>query len=121
MSITSASSERSLGILGSGAQRNVFQNSEASHSEFCGADRLRLSAIEPPSERKLKDASAKRNGMYEANSLIATMSSDLMDKSSQAFSPGAKTMVSTLPELDYIWQYEYIPFLVLLNYLSYLD
>ncbi|KAM0912614.1 hypothetical protein ACQ4PT_012689 [Festuca glaucescens] len=227
VSVTSTSSERSLGILGSGSQRNVFQNSEASHwddkinyppslrldassssrtvhcqrcneaghsTQFCGADRLRLSAIKPPSERNLKDAPAKRNVTSEANSLVATentsrldqsehilkcgpyhdpvyrtkemlsnsfshvqessqlymrtdeqdlrnslstsiskastdynnlkfkecqavlamarryvhssstMSSDLMDKLSQAFLPGDKTIVSTVPELDYIWQ-----------------
>jgi hypothetical protein len=45
----------------------------------------------------------------------STMSSDLMDKLSQALSPGDKTIVSTVPELDYIWQYEYLTFLVLLN------
>lgn len=228
VSITSTCSERSLGILGSGAQRNVFQNSEASHWDdntndppslrlgasssnrtvycqrcnevghstlFCGADRLRSSSINPPSERSFKDASAKRNGTPEANSLVATentfrlgdqsehilkcgpyhdpihrtkdmlstsfshvqepsqlylrtnqqdlryssstsistasteysslkfkerravspvtgrpvhgsstMSSDLMDKLSQAFSPGDTKVVSTVPELDYIWQ-----------------
>lgn len=111
MGITSTSSERSLGILCSGAQRSVFQNSEASHSD------------------DLKDASAKRNGLSEAHSLVgrsihsrSTVSSDLMDKLSQGFSPGDKTIVSTAPELDYIWQYEYPTFLVLLNYLlSYLD
>ncbi|KAM0851073.1 hypothetical protein ACQ4PT_052660 [Festuca glaucescens] len=187
VSVASTSSGRSLGILGSGAQRNVFQNSEASHwddkincplslildasssspagycqrcneaghsTQFCGADRLRLSAIKPPIERNLKDASAKRIVTSEANSLepsqlymrtdeqdlrnslsISTnkastvnnilkfkecqavsavarrsvhsssnMSSDLMDKLSQAFLPGDKTIVSTVPELDYIWQ-----------------
>ncbi|XP_047047495.1 uncharacterized protein LOC124652519 isoform X2 [Lolium rigidum] len=161
VSVTSTSSPRSLGILGSGSQRNVFQNSEASHwddkinyppslrldassssrvvhrqrcneaghsTQFCGADTLRLSAIKPPSERNLKDVPAKRNVTSEANSLVATentsrlgdqaisavgrrsvhssstMSSDLMDKLSQAFLPGDKTIVSTVPELDYIWQ-----------------
>ncbi|CAM0949997.1 unnamed protein product [Alopecurus aequalis] len=159
VSITPTSSERSLGILGSGAQIN-FQNSGASHSDdkrndppslrlgasssnraihcqrcnepghstqFCGADRLRLSAIEPSGERNLKDASAKRNGISEANRLVATentsrldqsehilkcgpihssstMPSDLMDTLSQSFKPGDKTIVSTIPELDYIWQ-----------------
>jgi hypothetical protein len=240
VSVTSTSSLRSLGILGSGSQRNVFQNSEASHwddkinyppslrldassssrvvhcqrcneaghsTQFCGADTLRLSAIKPPSERNLKDVPAKRNVTSEANSLVgtentsrlgdqsdhilkcgpyhntvyrtkemlsnsfshaqessqlymrtddqdlrnslsssiskastgynnlkfkecqaisavgrrsvhssSTMSSDLMDKLSQAFLPGDKTIVSTVPELDYIWQYEYLTFLVLLNY-----
>jgi hypothetical protein len=46
----------------------------------------------------------------------STMSSDLMDKLSQSFSPGDKTIVSTVPELDYIWQYEYLTALVLLDY-----
>jgi hypothetical protein len=104
VSITSTSSGRCLGILGSGAQRNVFQNedshwddkindplslrlgasssnsanhcqrcNEAGHcTQFCSADRLCLSAIKPRSERNLKDASAKRNGTSEANSLVAT-------------------------------------------------
>lgn len=34
----------------------------------------------------------------------STISSDPMDKSSRGFSPVDKTIVSTVPELDYIWQ-----------------
>lgn len=48
-----------------------------------------------------------------------TMPSDRRDESAQAFSTGDEPMASTVPELDWIWQYEYsflsIPYVELLT------
>ncbi|XP_040246761.1 ASI1-immunoprecipitated protein 2 isoform X3 [Aegilops tauschii subsp. strangulata] len=120
---------------------NMSASSNSGHfTQFCGVDKLGLSAMKPLSERNLKDASAKRNKMSEATEKAtsrladqsdrilkcgpyhdpvyrpkdmssgrsvpssSTISSDPMDKSSRGFSPVDKTIVSTVPELDYIWQ-----------------
>ncbi|KAM3277651.1 hypothetical protein ACQJBY_045507 [Aegilops geniculata] len=120
---------------------NMSASSNSGHfTQFCGVDKLGLSAMKPLSERNLKDASAKRNKTSEATEKAtsrsadqsdrilkcgpyhdpvyrpkdtssgrsvpssSTISSDPMDKSSRGFSPVDKTIVSTVPELDYIWQ-----------------
>uniref|UniRef100_A0A8I6YKZ5 PHD-type domain-containing protein n=1 Tax=Hordeum vulgare subsp. vulgare TaxID=112509 RepID=A0A8I6YKZ5_HORVV len=145
---------------------NISASSNSGHfTQFCGVDKLGLSAMKPLSERNLKDASAKRNKMSEATEKVtsrsagqsdhilkcgpyhdpdqdlrsssstsmrtastdysslkfkdcravsavtgrsvpssSTISSDPIDKSSRGFSPVDKTIVSTVPELDYIWQ-----------------
>uniref|UniRef100_A0A8R7UIT2 AIPP2-like SPOC-like domain-containing protein n=2 Tax=Triticum urartu TaxID=4572 RepID=A0A8R7UIT2_TRIUA len=120
---------------------NMSASSNSGHfTQFCGVDKLGLSAMKPLSERNLKDASAKRNKTSEATEKAtsrsadqsdrilkcgpyhdpvyrpkdtssgrsvpssSTISSDPMDKSSRGFSPLDKTIVSTVPELDYIWQ-----------------
>ncbi|KAF7060635.1 hypothetical protein CFC21_067415 [Triticum aestivum] len=120
---------------------NMSASSNSGHfTQFCGVDKLGLSAMKPLSERNLKDASAKRNKTSEATEKAtsrsadqsdrilkcgpyhdpvyrpkdtssgrsvpssSTISSDPMDKSSRGFSPLDKAIVSTVPELDYIWQ-----------------
>ncbi|VAI35945.1 hypothetical protein VPH35_092137 [Triticum aestivum] len=120
---------------------NMYGTSNSGHfTQFCGVDKLGLSAMKPLSERNLKDASAKKNKTSEATEKAtsrsadqsdrilkcgpyhdtvyrpkdtssgrsvpssSTISSDLMDKSSRCFSPVDNTIVSTVPELDYIWQ-----------------
>ena len=120
---------------------NMSASSNSGHfTQFCGVDKLGLSAMKPLSERNLKDASAKKNKTSEATEKAtsrsadqsdrilkcgpyhdpvyrpkdtssgrsvpssSTISSDPMDKSSRGFSPVDKTIVSTVPELDYIWQ-----------------
>jgi hypothetical protein len=105
---------------------------EAGHStQFCAVDKLRLSAIKPLSERNLKEAASnKRNITSETGTLVATESTTCRsadkseqilkcgayqnsipnhrkDESCQVFSAGDEQIASTLPELDYIWQYEY--------------
>lgn len=104
VSVTSTSSPRSLGILGSGSQRNVFQKT-------CSQQ---FTAVHSRGQKTCSQqfTAVGRRPVHSSS----TMSSDLMDKLSQAFLPGDKTIVSTVPELDYIWQYEYLTFLVLLNY-----
>jgi hypothetical protein len=135
--------ERSLsGILASGAQRKVIQNSDPSHqgtkikdvtgfrqgasssrcchrynevghsTQICAVDKLRVSAVKSLSERNMKDVSAKRIRTSETSTSEAVdnscnMPSDRRDESAQALSSGDEPMTSTVPELDWIWQYEY--------------
>ncbi|XP_051186861.1 ASI1-immunoprecipitated protein 2 isoform X2 [Lolium perenne] len=92
VSVTSTSSPRSLGILGSGSQRNVFQKT-------CSQQ---FTAVHSRGQKTCSQqfTAVGRRPVHSSS----TMSSDLMDKLSQAFLPGDKTIVSTVPELDYIWQ-----------------
>uniref|UniRef100_A0A0E0MLY5 PHD-type domain-containing protein n=1 Tax=Oryza punctata TaxID=4537 RepID=A0A0E0MLY5_ORYPU len=103
-STTVSSAEKSSGILGSGAQRKIIQNTDPAHrddkvkdptslrpggssinrtmrcqrcneaghfTQFCSVDKLSLSAVRPMSERNMKDFSAKRNKTCEVTNMIA--------------------------------------------------
>jgi hypothetical protein len=120
---------------------------EAGHStQFCAVDKLSLSAIKPLSEQNLNEASNKRNTTSETSNLVATekttcrsadqseqilkcgayqssMQNYHSDGSHQVFSSGDEQIASTVPELNYIWQYEYsslsISFMQLFTYFAF--
>uniref|UniRef100_A0A453LMI1 PHD-type domain-containing protein n=1 Tax=Aegilops tauschii subsp. strangulata TaxID=200361 RepID=A0A453LMI1_AEGTS len=60
---------------------NMSASSNSGHfTQFCGVDKLGLSAMKPLSERNLKDASAKRNKMSEATEKATSRLADQSDR-----------------------------------------
>lgn len=99
-------------------------------TQFCAVDKFRLSAIKPLNERNSKEGSNKWNTTSETSALVATektisrsavqseqncgayqtMPTHDRDGSCQGISTGDEGIASTVPELDYIWRYQYLSF-----------